>query len=171
MYKSHLRNQKKRSDRGDKGRETLEPEEGQQYGYVTSMLGNGRLMALCEDGQQRMGRIRGSMRKYKSKVIIKSGDLVVMSLRDFEDDKADVISRLSHEEVSALMYRNELPECIVKALNESECMGAGVNDDYIMFANESGRPEGNGAHGTHGTHGTHITQDADAQEPLDIDKI
>jgi hypothetical protein len=64
------------------------------------------------------------------------------------------------------MYRNELPECIVKALNESECMGAGVNDDYIMFANESGRPEGK-----HGTQGTHVTQDADAQEPLDIDKI
>ena len=163
MYKSHLRNTKQRSDRGDKGRETCEPEEGQQYAYVTSMLGNGRLMALCEDGQQRMGRIRGSMRKYKSKVIIKSGDLVVMSLRDFEDDKADVISRLSHEEVSALMYRNELPECIVKALNESESMGVGVNDDYVIFAHESGRPEGKD--------GAHITQDTDAQEPLDIDKI
>jgi len=166
MYKAFLRNSKKRSDRGDKGRETFDPEEGQQYGYVTSMLGNGRIMALCEDGQQRMGHIRGSMRKYKSKVIIKSGDVVIMSLRDFQNDKADVIHRLSHEEVSTLMYRNELPERIVKALNESECMGAGVNDDYIMFANESGRPEGKD-----GTHGTHITQDADAQEPLDIDKI
>ena len=170
MYKSHLRNTKQRSDRGDKGRETCEPEEGQQYAYVTSMLGNGRLMALCEDGQQRMGRIRGSMRKYKSKVIIKSGDVVIMSLRDFQNDKADVIHRLSHEEVSALMYRNELPERIVKALNESQWnTGDGINDDYVMFAHESGRPEGK--HGTQGTHGTHITQDADAQDPLDIDKI
>ena len=171
MYKAFLNNAKKRCDRGDKGRETFDPEEGQQYGYVTSMLGNGRLMALCEDGQQRMGRIRGSMRKYKSKVIIKSGDLVVMSLRDFEDDKADVVHKYGHDEVSALMYRNELPERIVKALTENEFTGAGLADDYVIFAHDSGRPEGNGAHGTHGTQGTHITQDADAQEPLDIDKI
>jgi translation initiation factor 1A len=159
MYKSHLRNTKKRCDRGDKGRETCEPEEGQQYAYVTSMLGNGRLMALCEDGQQRMARIRGSMRKYKSKVIIKSGDVVVMSMRDFQNDKADVISRLSHEEVSALMYRNELPERIVKALTASEFTGAALTDEYVMFAHESGRPEGD------------VTQDADAKEPLDIDNI
>jgi len=159
MYKAFLNNAKQRSDRGDKGRETCEPEEGQQYAYVTSMLGNGRLMALCEDGQQRMARIRGSMRKYKSKVIIKSGDVVVMSMRDFQNDKADVISRLSHEEVSALMYRNELPERIVKALTASEFTGAALTDEYVMFAHESGRPEGD------------VTQDADAKEPLDIDNI
>jgi|APGre2960657444_1045066.scaffolds.fasta_scaffold187930_2 translation initiation factor 1A len=143
MYKSYIRNAKKRSQRGDKGRETFEPEEGQQYGVVKDMMGNGRLMALCEDGQKRMARIRGSMRKFKSKVIIKSGDLVVLAMRDFEVDKADVVHKFSHEEVSALMYRNELPERIVKSLTESEWnTGAGLTDDYVMFAHESnGRPD------------------------------
>lgn len=38
-------------------------EDGQEYGQVTKMLGNGRLEALCFDGEKRLAHIRGKMRK------------------------------------------------------------------------------------------------------------
>jgi len=40
-------------------RELLFKEDGQEYGQVLKMLGNGRLMAFCFDGRNRLCHIRG----------------------------------------------------------------------------------------------------------------
>jgi translation initiation factor 1A len=34
-----------------------------EYAQVVKMLGNGRLEAKCQDGETRLGQIRGQMRK------------------------------------------------------------------------------------------------------------
>ncbi len=60
------------------------------------MLGNGRIEAQCFDGEKRLAHIRGKMRK---KVWINQGDIILLSLRDFQDDKADVIVKYTVEEV------------------------------------------------------------------------
>ena len=52
------------------------------------MLGNGRLEALCFDGEKRLAHIRGKLRK---KVWINQGDIILLSLRDYQDEKGDVI--------------------------------------------------------------------------------
>lgn len=78
------------------------------------MLGNGRVKIMCEDGITRIGRIRGSMRQYKNKVIIKAMDLILISKRDYEDDKVDIIHKYSPEDSSLLYTENELPEKIAK---------------------------------------------------------
>jgi initiation factor 1A len=69
-----------------------------EYAQVTKMLGNGRLQAQCFDGETRLAHIRGKMRK---KVWINQGDIILISLRDFQDDKADVIVKYTVEEVRA----------------------------------------------------------------------
>jgi translation initiation factor 1A len=52
------------------------------------MLGNGRLMAYAyDDAKQILCHIRG---KLKKKIWINQGDTVLLSMREFEDDKADV---------------------------------------------------------------------------------
>eukprot|EP01027_Heterolobosea_sp_BB2_P027147 GEZU01042383.1.p1 GENE.GEZU01042383.1~~GEZU01042383.1.p1 ORF type:complete len:157 (+),score=37.09 GEZU01042383.1:56-472(+) len=85
-------------------------EEGQMYAQVIKMLGNGRLEAYCfEDGKKRLGHIRGKMRK---KVWVNQGDIVLLSLRDYQDDKADVISKYSADDARALKKMGELPESI-----------------------------------------------------------
>lgn len=135
MYKSYLRNAKKRTQRTEKNREIFAPDDGQQYAVVKDMLGNGRLRALCENGAEITARIRGSMRKYKSKVIIAPGDLIILSMRDYEADKADVVHKYSHEETADLMYRACLPDKITKALTENELGHAQENEDFIIFTN------------------------------------
>ena len=62
-------------------------EEGQEYAIVTKMLGNGRVSLKCMDGIDRLGKIRGKMRK---RVWIREGDTVLVSLREFQDDKCDI---------------------------------------------------------------------------------
>jgi len=114
MYKSNIRNKKKSRGKKREKVEILYPEDGQEFGYVKDMLGNGRVKIMCEDGITRIGRIRGSMRQYKNKVIIKAMDLILISKRDYEDDKVDIIHKYSPEDSSLLYTENELPDKIAK---------------------------------------------------------
>lgn len=131
MYQSRIRNAKQRA-KASRNRTIQEPEEDQDYGVVQDMLGNARLRALCSDGVVRMGRIRGSMRKYAGKVIIEKGDLIIISKRDFEEDKVDVIHKYTHEESSKLLRNRMLPEAIVKEINKTD-VDVGTSHDYVVF--------------------------------------
>ena len=71
------------------------------------MLGNGRLEAHCYDGATRLCHIRGKMRK---KVWVAAGDIVLLGLRDYQDDKADVIHKYTADEARNLKQYGELPE-------------------------------------------------------------
>lgn len=55
-----------------------------EYAQVTRMLGNGRLEAFCFDGVNRLCHIRGKLRK---RVWIGVGDIVLLGLREFQDQK------------------------------------------------------------------------------------
>ena len=65
-------------------RELTFKEDGQEYAQVTRMLGNGRLEAFCFDGVNRLCHIRGKLRK---RVWIGVGDIVLLGLREFQDQK------------------------------------------------------------------------------------
>ncbi|KAJ5070852.1 eif-1a [Anaeramoeba ignava] len=88
-------------------RPLLEKEEGQEYAFVEKILGNGRLEAYCYDGKRRLCHIRGAIRK---RVWINQGDHILVTLRDFQDDKADVIHRYTTEEVRELKKMGCLPD-------------------------------------------------------------
>ena len=57
--------------------------------------------------------IRGNMRKGSFNRIYK-GDLVLVSLREFQDSKADIIHLYKSEEVRALQEYNELSSDFMK---------------------------------------------------------
>jgi translation initiation factor 1A len=136
MYKSNIRNAKKRGQ-DDRHREFLMPNDGQGFAVVQDMLGNGRVRCLCEDETVRIGRIRGSMRKFKNKVIIGRGDLVIVGLRDYEDDKVDIMHKYTHDECSTLLMNGTLSAKLVKAVTNRDDVGKSTADDeaddYILF--------------------------------------
>ena len=78
-----------------------------EYAQVVKMLGNGRLEALCFDGEKRLAHIRGKLRK---KVWINQGDIILLSLRDYQDEKGDVILKYNADEARSLKAYGELPE-------------------------------------------------------------
>ncbi|SCZ95704.1 BZ3500_MvSof-1268-A1-R1_Chr8-1g09741 [Microbotryum saponariae] len=117
----------KNENEADK-RELVFKEDGQEYAQVTKMLGNGRIEAMCFDGEKRLAHIRGKMRK---KVWINQGDIILLSLRDFQDDKADVIQKYTSDEARNLKSYGELPE--TAKINETDTFGAGEEDDMVEF--------------------------------------
>ena len=93
------------------------------------MLGNGRLEAYCFDGETRQCHIRGKMRK---KVWVSAGDIILISLRDFQDGKADVILKYSADEARSLKALGQLPDSVVindNADNEDDGGIEFVDDD------------------------------------------
>jgi len=96
----------KKRDEGETRRDLLFKEDGQEYAQVLRMLGDGRLALSCYDGVARTGLIRGTMRR---RVWINTGDIVLIGLREFQTDKADVIHKYTTEEARNLQAYGELP--------------------------------------------------------------
>ena len=93
------------------------------------MLGNARVEAFCFDGVSRLCQIRGQMRK---RVWINVGDIVLVSLREFQDSKADIIWKYTPDEARSLKAYGELPANVRP--NETEVGGDESEDDGIEFA-------------------------------------
>ena len=123
------KNRRRGKNEGDEKRELIFKEDGQEYAQVLRMLGNGRLDAQCIDGVKRLCHIRGKMRK---KVWVSTGDIILLGLRDFQDEKADVILKYLPEEARSLKAYGELPADI--RVNETDTFAEeDENDDYFDF--------------------------------------
>lgn len=141
MYQSRIANGKKRTNRETKNRHLEEPEEGQYYAIVQDLLGNGRLRALCSDNQIRLAKIRGSLRKSSHKIIIEKNDLILVSMRDFED-KIDVLHKYTYEEANYIIQTFEVPACIERAWNMTDKYNNDSNtkdDNNVIFAEENNK--------------------------------
>ncbi|KDP28098.1 hypothetical protein JCGZ_13869 [Jatropha curcas] len=123
---------KKSNEEKDDKRELIFREDGQEYAQVLRMLGNGRLEAVCDDGIKRLCHIRGKMNK---KVWINADDIVLVGLRDYQDDKADVILKYLPDEARLLKAYGELSDNVkLNAGIDDEDADAG--DDYFKFGIE-----------------------------------
>jgi translation initiation factor 1A len=80
-------------------------EDGQTYAKVTAMLGNNRCSTRDADGVERLGIIRGNMRR-RQWISVK--DVVLLALRDFQDAKADIVHRYPDDEVRRLVRYGEI---------------------------------------------------------------
>ena len=62
----------------------LLPSVNDVLGMAVRMLGGERILVKCQDGKERLCRIRG---KLKRRVWVREGDIVLVSPWDFQSDK------------------------------------------------------------------------------------
>lgn len=68
----------------------------------------------------------------RKKVWINQGDIILLSLRDFQDNKGDVILKYTADEARALKSYGELPENA--KINETDSFGQGEDGEaYFEF--------------------------------------
>ena len=77
----------------------------QDYGKVEKLLGNCRVTLLCNDKVNRIGIIRGSMRKRQW---LNVGNVVIYSIRPYEKDKVDIIHVYNNNVLKMLDTRMNL---------------------------------------------------------------
>jgi translation initiation factor 1A len=82
------------------------PSANDVLGIAVKLLGFDRVLVKCQDGHERLCRIRGKM---KRRVWIRVGDVVVVSPWDFQSDKrGDVIWRYTRSQAEWLRRKGFL---------------------------------------------------------------
>ena len=78
----------------------LLPAQTDVLGVAVKLLGFDRILVKCQDGRERLCRIRG---KIKRRVWIREGDIVLVSPWDFQSDtKGDIIWRYTRAQAEYL---------------------------------------------------------------------
>ena len=82
------------------------PAKTDVLGVAIKLLGFDRVLVKCQDGHERLCRIRGKM---KRRVWIREGDIVLVSPWDFQSDaKGDLIWRYTKAQAEILRKRGLL---------------------------------------------------------------
>ena len=82
------------------------PSKTDVLGIAVKMLGSDRIMVKCQDGKERLCRIRG---KLKRRVWIREGDVVLVSPWDFQvDERGDITWRYRRNQSDWLRDHNYL---------------------------------------------------------------
>tara|TARA_Y100000385_G_scaffold258454_1_gene286469 strand:+ start:1331 stop:1723 length:393 start_codon:yes stop_codon:yes gene_type:complete len=85
-------------------RDLIEPDLScQVFGILTKTLGSRFFDVNCLDGKQRRCKVRNK------RLRVKQDDVVIISLREFDDKNADIIYKYNSEEVRELQRIGSLP--------------------------------------------------------------
>jgi len=120
-------------DSSDKIRVALPNERiNEMFAIADQILGGRRVRVVCADGETRLARIPGKMRRRQW---VREGDLIVIQPWDFQDAKADVKKRYSKTQSLYLSRKGVLPEIV-------DVFGTGTEtwddlDDSGIFATSS----------------------------------
>ena len=86
--------------------ELVLPTENDVLGVAIKLLGFDRVLVRCQDGHERLCRIRGKM---KRRVWIRQGDVVSVSPWDFQSDsRGDLIWRYTRAQADSLRKKGYL---------------------------------------------------------------
>ena len=81
----------------------------EMFALASQILGGRRVTVLCEDGESRMARIPGKMRRRQW---VREGDLIIVWPWDFQDSKADVKHRYTKTQAMYLSRKGVLPDVV-----------------------------------------------------------
>lgn len=116
--------------------ELIFKEDGQEYAQVSALLGNSRLKVDCADGKQRLCTIRG---KLVRRAWVGVRDIILISLREWEDDKCDMIHKYTDDEARNLRIYKELPSSM--ALSGEDGDGADKENEGVIFGIDDNEEE------------------------------
>jgi translation initiation factor 1A len=104
----------------------IDRQPDQMYARVIKNLGSRNMLAYCNDNKTRLVHVRGGLRK---KVWINTGDIVLISLRDFEKDisqsskeyeKGDILAKYDSEHMSKLKKMSDINEKLFMQLETQD---------------------------------------------------
>lgn len=82
-------------------------EEGTEYGKILERKGGPYMSVRLLSGETVMGVIRGKMRR---RVYMARNDIVLVSIRGFQDSKVDIVHKYPEEHIRQLVDMGEIPD-------------------------------------------------------------
>ena len=123
------------SGSGDKIRVPLPNRKvNEMFAIADQILGGRRVRAVCEDGDSRLARIPGKMRRRQW---VREGDLIVVQPWDFQDEKANVVMRYTKTQSLYLSRKGVLPDIVdLFGMSEEISEVTETNDESESIDNE-----------------------------------
>ena len=81
------------------------------FAVVQKILGGSRMDVHCQDGKSRMARIPGGKRRALKR--IRTGDVLIVSPWDIQDEKADIVYKYRKTQANLLKKKKILPEELI----------------------------------------------------------
>lgn len=145
-------------------RKIILKEHGTEYAILETNLGNCRFKCYCYDDKDRLAHIRGNMRK---RTWLKKGDLVLVSIRDFEEGKCDIIHKYNELEREKLLRMGEIKKKIIQEYGENSVSNRDQQCEDIEFMNDSSEKED----GSSDNDSSDKENESSDNDSLDIDNI
>ena len=111
----------------------------EMFALASQILGGRRVTVLCEDGETRMARIPGKMRRRQW---VREGDLIIVWPWDFQDSKADVKHRYTKTQAMYLSRKGVLPDDVDMFGMGVSLDDDGEHDDLFASGNTAGEVDG-----------------------------
>jgi len=139
MYQTSIRNKKKLSQFNKVSNNNYNiDKEYEVFAYVIKLLGNCRALVLCDNGNEAIGVIRGSMRRFNKRVLIETGDIIAVSMRDYQNNKVDIVHKYNMEQCKILINNKEISDTLINAYNRVNMNTINnTNDANIIFDDAS----------------------------------
>jgi translation initiation factor 1A len=151
----------------------------EMFALAEQILGGRRVTVLCADGETRMARIPGKMRRRQW---VREGDLIIVWPWDFQDAKADVKHRYTKTQAMYLSRKGVLPADVdifgmntaVDDDDEHDDLFGTMEDDDDLFgaADESSDDDADDLFGDDDDDDDDLFGEAEAEgeEPADAEK-
>ena len=82
------------------------PEDLQEYGKITNLLGDRRINVMLADNTEVLAIIPG---KFRKRCWMKVNDIIIVSKREFQEDRWDVCYKYNDDEIRQLAKEKEIP--------------------------------------------------------------
>ena len=178
MYQTSIRNkkQKKYLNNSHNNDYNLD-KENEEYAIVTKLLGNCRVSVVTNSGNECIGIIRGSLRKFSKRILIEKADIVVVSIRDYQNSKVDIVHKFNREQIQSLINEKILAQSIINFYNnktkfEKLDNNNNVDDDGLVFDNNENTSDNDKNNDSKSNYDIVDSEDSnDSDSKLDIDDI
>ena len=140
--------------------------ESQEYAQITKALGNCRFEVLCFDGKNRLATMCGKMRK---RVFVNQNDLILVSLRDWQDSKCDIIDKYTENDVQKLKQGGHIPDFV--KLEEKNSLEDDIKDDNLGFIFSTDMPSDSDEDYDNDKKILSDDSNDDSEENIDFDEI
>ena len=135
MYQTSIRNKKQKKIFNNCQNNNYDiNNDYEEYAYVKKLLGNCRVNLITNSGDEVVGVIRGNMRKYNKRVLIEKGDFVVISKREFQSNKVDIVHKISQDKYPEILNGNNISNTLKNEYyNSSYTSATNDKDTHINF--------------------------------------
>jgi translation initiation factor 1A len=106
--------------------------EGQEYAVVRKINGGGRFGLVCADNIERIGVVRPTLKRNKK--FIEVNQLILVSLRDFQENTCDILDIYNGSEIEYLVSAKLISrEFIKQHLGQKDINGNVVAEEISGF--------------------------------------